>query len=487
MKKFFIQTLGCKVNQYESDGIGSGLEKKGWQKGRKNEPCDVFIINTCSVTSKAGMQSRQAIRKIKRENPHAQVIVTGCHAQTDPDGIKKIQFNKSDHNLLSNHYSGSGGSNGLSGSDHSLISNGSTGSSGLNKHSGFHIVSHMDKTRIADNIELICKNNSPFEFKKTAFHKTDIFKGFNHVVKGSMTRAYLKIQDGCEAFCTYCIVPYARGSYVSMPQQDVLKHLEKLNDAGFKEVILTGIHTGMYGVDLKKKTTLFQLLEKINRKKPVHRIRLSSIEPGEINENIINLAAKENILCDHFHIPLQSGDDDILKKMKRPYDTDLFENVIQKIHRILPHAGIGVDTLIGFPGETDQQFENTYNLIAKLPVSYLHVFPFSPRKGTPAFSFKNQVDSGIIKERCATMRQLDKAKRDAFIKSNLNRKLKGLVQHKTDKKTDMLKAVTSNYLNIMLKEEPELRGKIVDIELDSFDRNLLKGRIKEKKIANFGS
>ncbi len=429
MKKFHIQTFGCKVNQYESDGIGSTLEKKGWAKGNKNESCDVFIVNTCAVTSKAGMQSRQAIRKIIRENPKAKVIATGCHAQTDPDVIKKI--------------------------------------------ADLHIICHQDKTKIADNIDLICSNNYSFEFKKTDFGKKNIFQGFNHAVKGSMTRAYLKIQDGCEAFCTYCIVPYARGSYVSMPQKDVLKHLEQLNNLGFKEVILTGIHTGKYGVDFKNKTTLVKLLEKINQEKPVHRIRLSSIEPGEINDDIINLAAKDGILCDHFHIPLQSGDDDILKKMKRPYDTKLFKNIIHKIHKKLPFAGIGVDTLIGFPGETDKQFENTYNLIKKLPLSYLHVFPFSPRKGTPAFSLKNQIDSEIIKKRCAAMRQLGQTKRESFINGNFNRRLKGLVQHKSNIKKEVIEAVTSNYINVFLNGKSDLKGTIIDLELDQCNSNLI--------------
>ncbi|MCP4673486.1 MAG: radical SAM protein, partial [Desulfobacula sp.] len=304
MKKFYIQTLGCKVNQYESDGIGSTLEQQGWVKGSKNGHCDVFIVNTCAVTSKAGMQSRQAIRKIKRENPNASIIATGCHAQTDPDEIKKINTIIDSKDKITQH------------------------SSGFSNRPGIHIISHKDKTKIADNINLICDNRSNLGFKKIDFDNSNTYTGFNHAVKGSMTRAYLKIQDGCEAFCTYCIVPHARGSSVSMPQSDVFNHLKQLNNSGFKEVIITGIHTGMYGLDFKKKSSLLQLLEKINRKKPVHRIRLSSIEPGEINEGIINLASEGNILCDHFHIPLQSGDDEILTKMKRPYDTALFENII---------------------------------------------------------------------------------------------------------------------------------------------------------------
>ena len=435
MKKFHIETLGCKVNQYESDGIALNLEKQGWIKGGKKQKADVFIINTCAVTSKASMQSRQAIRKIIRGNPDAKVIVTGCHAQTDPDQIKKIEH-------------------------------------------VHQIVCHKDKIQIADHVASICENKSPLTFKNIDHGKANLFQSFDQAVKGEMTRAYLKIQDGCNAFCTYCIVPYARGSSVSMPQKDVFKHLRQLNDSGFKEVIITGIHTGMYGHDFKKKTSLLQLLEKINDERPVHQIRLSSIEPGEINDGIINLAKQENILCDHFHIPLQSGDDDILKKMKRPYDVSLFEETIHKIHEKIPSAGIGVDTLIGFPSETDEQFENTYQLIKKLPISYLHVFPFSARKGTPAWHFDNKVDAQIIKQRCAKMRKLDKAKRKAFIYANLNKKLQGLVQHNLDAKTGMFKAVTSNYLIVFLPNSHDLGGKIIDLIPEQNESNMnLIGKI----------
>lgn len=433
MKKFHIETLGCKVNQYESDGIASSLEKQGWVKDKKQ--ADVFIINTCAVTSKAGMQSRQAIRKIIRENPDAKVIVTGCHAQTDPEQIKKIE----------------------------------------RVH---QIVCHKDKIQIADHITSICDDNSILTFKKIDHGKATIFQSFDPAVKGEMTRAYLKIQDGCNAFCTYCIVPYARGSSVSMPQKEVFKHLRELNDSGFKEVIITGIHTGMYGLDFKKQSSLLQLLEKINDEKPVHRIRLSSIEPGEINDGIIHLATPENILCDHFHIPLQSGDDDILKKMKRPYDTSLFEQIIHKIHDKIPSAGIGVDTLIGFPSETEEQFENTYRLIEKLPIAYLHVFPFSARKGTPAWHFDHKVDPQIIKQRCTRMRVLDKIKRKDFIKANMHKKLEGIAQHKVDAETGLIKAVTSNYLMISLSNNPDLGGKIINLIPEHYDSEMnLIGKI----------
>ncbi len=437
MKKFYIETLGCKVNQYESDGISLDLESRGWKKGNKKEKADLFIVNTCAVTSKASMQSRQAIRKLIRENPDAKVIVTGCHAQTEPEQIKKIEDVD-------------------------------------------QIVCHKDKLRIGDFIsEDSVENNIPL-FKKVDHTSNNSFNGFDHTVTGSMTRAYLKIQDGCNSFCTYCIVPYARGSSVSMAERDIFENFNELHSKGFKEVILTGIHTGLWGRDLKKKSSLSTLLEKINETKPVSRIRLSSIEPGEITERLIALATQDNILCDHFHIPLQSGDDEILRKMKRPYNSTLFEKVIHKIHKKLPFAGIGVDILIGFPSESDEQFENTYNLIEKLPISYLHVFPFSARKGTPAYDFDNKVDAKAIKDRCNRMRKLSQIKRQSFIEKNMNRKLQGLVQHKVDLKTGLLKAVTSNYLTLFLDDKPGVKGKILDLIPEQCDSSMnIKSRIAD--------
>ncbi len=435
MKKFYIETLGCKVNQYESDGIAQKLEKSGWLKTCDMDDADVLIVNTCAVTSKAAMQSRQAIRKlIRRKSSESRVIATGCHVQTEPELIKQIIDLD-------------------------------------------HIVCNQDKFIIPD---CLCSGKtalSSLQFKKTCHDSSSRFHCFDPAVTGEMTRAYLKIQDGCNAFCTYCIVPHARGASVSMPENMVLEHLNTLGRQGVKEVIITGIHTGLYGRDLENGITLSSLLKKINEKKPVHRIRLSSIEPNELTDDLIELACKGSILCDHFHIPLQSGDDDILKKMKRPYDTALFEHVINRIHEKIPSAGIGLDVIAGFPSETSAMFENTCRLIERLPVTYLHVFPFSPRKGTPAFHFSPRIDSGIIKERCAVLRELGRVKKENFARANIGRKLEGLVQNTRDQHTGLLKAVTSNYLFVLLPPEPDTRGKIIDIlpeECNSF--NILKAR-----------
>ena len=453
MKKqtFYIETLGCKVNQYESDGIASCLEEKGLIRGGKKSPADYFIINTCAVTSKAGMQSRQAIRKIIRDNPNSKIIVTGCHAQTDRDQILKIDnidqiVCHKDKTLIAELVAEL-----ISGQPHDLT----------NVHAN---VETHDK-----NLGLSILPPSPFVFKPPDHGKKNRFHSFDKPVKGNMSRAYLKIQDGCNAFCTYCIVPYARGSSVSMPETEVFNHLEGLVQSGFKEVIVTGIHTGMYGLDLTPPTSLLKLIETIDKQKSVDRVRISSIEPTEISDALIDLAAPGHILCDHFHIPLQSGDDEILKKMKRPYSVSFFEEVIFKIHEKLPLGGIGVDTIIGFPSETDKQFENTYSLIKKLPISYLHVFPFSARKGTPAYHFKEKVPSEVIKERCARMRKLDQEKRTAFILANQGKILQGLVQKTQDRQSGFLKAVTSNYLTISLKNDEALKGKLVDLKFDQWE------------------
>jgi threonylcarbamoyladenosine tRNA methylthiotransferase MtaB len=363
-----------------------------------------------------------------RDNPEARIIVTGCHAQTDPDIFHQITSN-------------------------------------------IELVCHQDKTRLADHI-VTDTFSVPLRFKPADHSAENRFHSFAQPVSGDMTRAYLKIQDGCDAFCTYCIVPHARGSSVSMPPDMVMHHLQALGSAGFKEVILTGIHAGRYGRDLNPPTTLMTLLKTIQVKKPVHRIRLSSIEPNEIDDHLADLAGPEGIVCDHFHVPLQSGDNTILQKMKRPYTAELFRDIISRLHEKQPFAGIGVDTLIGFPTETDAQFENTFQLIEQLPVSYLHVFPFSPRKGTPAFSLKPRVPDAVITERCQRMRNLSRRKHAAFIQANQGRCLEAVVQNRTDSRTGRLVAVTRNYLTLYLKEDPSLKGCVANVTYDRWDENL---------------
>ena len=436
MNLFYITTLGCKVNQYESDGIATTLAKNGWTRVETVEQASICIINTCTVTSRAAMQSRQEIRSIIRTNPGATIFVTGCHAQTEPELIKKIN----------------------------------------NVH---YVVGHTDKFKIADAIIQFWykhKNQDqeqvdflPFPQQSTC--TSTVFQGFKPAVTGNMTRAYLKIQDGCNAFCSYCIVPYARGRSRSMPEKEVLSHLATLNEKGYREAVLTGIHTGAWGLDLPKKSSFLNLLKTIVRTSPIHRIRISSIEPKELSEEIIAISADNSIICDHFHIPLQSGDDEILKRMGRPYDTGYFKELVLKIHEAMPQGAIGIDVLQGFPGESEMAFERTYKLLSELPISYLHVFPFSPRKGTPAFGYPDRVDSATLKRRCAAMRSLGLEKRRAFAEKNIGKKLEAVIQEERDHKTGMLKAITSNYLTVMVKGDDSLKRSAADVTVERVNKN----------------
>ena len=421
--KFTVTTLGCKVNQSESDAMAHQLKNSGWHPAHPKQKADLCIINTCTVTQKASMQSRQAVRQAIRSNPGACIVVTGCYAQTEPDEIDKID--------------------------------------GVH-----HIIGHAAKSKIPEMV--LSKEQAPCPRRvwKNIFSESN-FEQTPAATSGNRTRPFLKIQDGCDSFCTYCIVPYARGRSRSMPIETVLENITQLQQAGYHEVVLTGVHLGAYGLDLSPKTGLTELLDRIGDTRPIERVRLSSIEPHELTDDLIQIIANADIFCHHFHLPLQSGDDLILKKMHRPYTRSLFKNQIIKINELLPDAAIGVDTLIGFPGETEKAFENTYSLIHELPVTYLHVFPFSARKGTPASSYPRQVDSKTIKTRCKKMRSLGHVKKKAFYKKFTGKSLEILIQDKRDRSTGLLKGISSNYIPVHVAGEDILKNTLVHVRIDS--------------------
>lgn len=431
MHKFTITTLGCKVNQFESEAIAQKLSDDGkWVILRDKEIADLCIINTCTVTQKASMQSRQAIRQAIRSNPGARIIATGCYAQTEPDEIKKIK--------------------------------------GVH-----HVIGHFDKHKIPDMILAGKENILPSPVLK---HKLHHFNSMPSAGLGYRTRPFLKIQDGCNAFCTYCIIPYARGPSRSLPPEQVLDNINIIHQAGYHEVVLTGIHLGNYGVDFdKRKVSLLDLLNRIRKSCTIDRVRLSSIEPCELTEDTIKSVALCGLgpgkICHHFHIPLQSGDDFILKRMHRPYSRSFFIDLVEKIHGLLPDAAIGVDALIGFPGESDRAFENTYSLIEQLPVSYLHVFPFSPRKGTPAYSYPERVDSKVIKKRCQKLRTLGNLKRSVFYNKFKGKTLEILIEGRQNKHKNLLKGTTSNYIPVLFKGEDKLKNTITDVTIDEVNDN----------------
>jgi threonylcarbamoyladenosine tRNA methylthiotransferase MtaB len=357
------------------------------------------------------------------------IIVTGCYAQTEPAAIRKID--------------------------------------GVH-----HIVPHREKDHIPSLAVSLLEAET---IKKSAVTPctsgdTTIPSTIPWVAGANKTRPFLKIQDGCDAFCSYCIVPHARGRSRSMAVKDVLKQLNAYRQNGFHEVVLTGIHLGRYGRDLRPPATLCDLLKLIQSRQSIDRLRLSSIEPLELTRDIIQLVdasqGSAGAICRHFHIPLQSGDNAILKKMNRPYTRSVFKKRVWDIREILPDAGIGCDILIGFPGETDDAFESTRQLVMDLPLTYLHVFPFSAREGTPASQFPGRIPDPIIKARCRVIRELGQRKRQAFLNSQTGHRAIVLVENRRDRQTGHLKGLTSNYITVLMEGDDLLMNTFQEVRLN---------------------
>lgn len=443
MKKkiFKIKTLGCKVNQYESAALRESLLGAGCFEASPGEETDITIINTCIVTQKAAYQSRQAIRKAQRENPSAVTAAIGCYAQVYPDELSSI--------------------------------------GGIDLIAG-----NTEKVRLPDillrrKLESNCLLSNDFQLD-TPFQFLPM-KGFL-----DRTRAFLKIQDGCESFCSYCIVPFARGPLRSLDVPLVIRELKLLSEEGYREVVLTGIHLGKYGVDLNEPKGLKGLLGLIGKERFPFRIRLSSIEPNEIDHELIDMMASEEWLCRHFHIPLQSGDNGILKKMNRTYKAEEFASLIERIHEAMPLAAVGVDTMVGFPGEDDRSFQNTFNLVKDLPISYLHVFPFSPRKGTPASGFTGQIDGKVIKDRAARLRRLGHEKRKVFYDSCVGETFSVLTEGWQSDENKMLKGLSDNYLPVAFPFPKLVKNDLVTVRLDSLGEEGLIGSVQSRFISKTG-
>jgi threonylcarbamoyladenosine tRNA methylthiotransferase MtaB len=431
MITFSLKTLGCKVNQFESETLEQALVNQGYRPAGSEEAVDLCIINTCTVTQKASMQSRQAIRQAIRTHPGARILVTGCYAQTEPEAIQSI--------------------------------------------AGVHdIVGHNDKIKIPERLSQTeaLKNQSAekqnslkTETPRRESSEKPTFPSFRDPLLPNLafhrgnkrTRPFLKIQDGCNAFCTYCIVPFARGRSRSLPIASVLESVRGLKADGIHEIVLTGIHLGHYGLDLKPGTCLTDLLAAVESACPMERIRISSIEPAEVSDELIDRVAVSRVFCHHFHIPLQSGDNGVLQRMNRPYSRDMFHHLVSKIHDRIPDAAIGADVLVGFPGESDAAFDQTVSLIESLPITYLHVFPFSPRKGTPAYGFADQIPHSVVKARSSALRTLGKAKKKTFYRSHIGKELEILIEGVRDEVTGLLKGLTSNYIQVMVEGKDHLK------------------------------
>ena len=427
MKKIAVTTLGCKVNQFESAAFITGFREQGCTIVPSSEAADIFVINTCTVTARAGQQSRQLIRKIIRANPSARIVVTGCYAQMAADELLDIV---PDNPLA-------------------IVGNG-------NKHL-------LVKTALAEQQPDMTMLTGKIGLKKEICPlPVRRFDG--------RTRAYLRIQDGCNNFCTYCIVPYTRGRSRSLPMARVLEQVRVFDDEGYLELVVTGINVGKYGQDLPEKETLYSLLDTLCTSFPSIRFRLSSVEPTEVNERLLELMVAHDNFMPHLHIPLQSGDDGILAHMNRRYTTETFIRVIRKISDTLPHAAIGCDILAGFPGEDDRAAENTFQLLAGLPISYLHVFPYSARPGTPAAEFKDQVPGPIKDTRVARLRGLDRDKRLQFYSSQRGTRQQVLVERK-DSGNNLLQGFTENYIPVRFTGPEHCIRTVVQVRIQAIEND----------------
>ncbi len=427
-----LTTLGCKVNQFESASFLSGFRESGVEIVPFSRQADVYVVNTCAVTSKAAAQSRQTIRRALRANPEARVVVTGCYAQVASREILEL----AERPLC-------------------IVGNG-------NKHLLVDVALMRDDDCGGCDLEMymgdIGRKKEVCPLTVTAFP--------------DRTRAFLRVQDGCNNFCSYCIVPYARGRSRSVPQTEVLAQAERFAAEGFRETVVTGIHVGHYGRDLEPATDLLRLMAALVRRLPEMRFRISSLEPTELSDELLELIASAPNLMPHLHIPLQSGDDSILRKMNRRYEAADFAGVVARAARRLPGAAIGVDVLVGFPGEGEEAFRNTARLLEDLPVTYLHVFPYSSRPGTVAAGLPGHLPKTVKEERVAELRELDHKKRTAFHRLHLGQTRPVLVERK---KEGLLRGFTDNYIPVSFAGSSRLAGQVVSVRLESLGEGLVCG------------
>lgn len=431
-RRVAITTLGCKVNQYESASFATRFEEQGAEVVPFDQVADVYVINSCAVTAKAGAQSRQLIRRAMRANPKARLVVTGCYAQVATQEILDLV----DEPIC-------------------LVGN-------ENKH----LLVEIALSRKLCDLEIYVGDIS--KKKEICLLPVQRFPG--------RTRCYLKIQDGCNNFCSYCIVPYARGRVRSLPMEHVLEQVAVFVAEGYRELVLTGIHVGMYGQDLSPRASLLELARLLTAEDRGLRYRLSSLEPGELSPELLELMATSPQFMPHFHLPLQSGSPAILQRMNRRYTAEQFVQVVERIVAMMPEASIGIDVLTGFPGESDEQFMETVTLLDSLPLSYLHVFPFSKRPGTPAALMPDQVPHGVKEQRAARLTDLGRAKRQAFYERQVGTVHPVLVESGKNR-FKLMKGFTDNYVPVYFAAQPRQENTIVQVMIDRVEEMLVFGHV----------
>lgn len=423
MSTVAFHTLGCKVNHYETEAIWQLFKAEGYERKEYESTADVYVINTCTVTNTGDKKSRQVIRRAIRSNPDAVIAVTGCYAQTSPAEIMAIP--------------------------------------GVDI-----VVGTQDRTKLLGLIEQFKVERQPINGVRNIM-KTRVYEELDVPAFTDRTRASLKIQEGCNNFCTFCIIPWARGLMRSRDPQEVLKQAQQLVDAGYKEIVLTGIHTGGYGEDMKDYNLAMLLRDLEEQVHGLKRIRISSIEASQISDEVIEVLANSKKVVPHLHIPIQSGSDTVLKRMRRKYSMDYFADRLVKLHKALPGLAVTSDVIVGFPGETEEEFLETYHFIKDHKFSELHVFPYSKRTGTPAARMENQVDEEIKNERVHRLITLS----DQLAKEYASRYEGEIVEvipenrFNENQEQGLYEGYTDNYLKVVFPGSEDMIGEVVKVKI----------------------
>lgn len=427
MNKVAFYTLGCKVNQYETEAMTELFKKASYEVVDHEDYADVYVINTCTVTNMSDRKSRQFIRRSKKINPNSIIAVVGCYSQVAPEEILDIE----EVNVV-------------------------MGTNDRNKIVGIiEGITKDDKMSTVDDI-----------MKVREFEEMQIKE-----IRGK-TRAFLKIQEGCDRFCSYCIIPYARGPVRSRLLDNIISEVKDLASNGFKEIVLTGIHVASYGKDLGN-VNILDVLKEIHKIDGIERIRLSSVEPLLMSDEFIDEIVSMNKICPHFHLSLQSGCDETLKRMNRKYNTAQYRDIVKKIREKIVNVAITTDVIVGFPGETDEEFETTYEFLKEIELSQMHVFKYSPRKGTPAASMKEQLDPKIKQIRSEKLMNLSNENNNKFMNEFSNSSVYVLFEAKLE--NGYYEGLTSNYIRVLSKSDENIEGKILNVNLINTKDGFIEG------------
>ena len=417
-KKIAFITLGCKVNLYDTEAMAELFTEKGYEVVDFEEYADVYLINTCTVTNLGDKKSRQMIRRAKRINPNSVVVATGCYAQVASEEVAKIE--------------------------------------GINI-----VIGTKNRSEIVETVENYVAENGVVNNVSDIMGEKE-FEPLQISRLTNRTRAYIKIQEGCNRYCTYCIIPYARGPIRSRKPEEVIEEVKKLAENGFKEVVLTGIHVASYGLDLGN-ITLADIIEKVHSVNGIERIRFSSMEPLAIDDDFVARMAKLPKVCDHYHLSLQSGCNRTLKRMNRKYNAEQYAEACERLRNAFPNVAITTDIIVGFPDETEEDFKESLAFAEKMKLDKIHTFPYSPKKGTPAAKMKNQISGDVKSQRSKEMIALSDKMNIDFLNNNIGKTVPVLFK---DMENGFWQGHTTNYIKVLVKSDENLNNKIVDIKLD---------------------